>query len=228
MTIPLTPDSLLFESYAQDSNHLWSNSAPPSRCNTTCSLPLPRGGSTSYAVYRNSTLITGSDQWTIGMRIDIKEYEHISNGYSKPLLVIIKCPSFYNGIDGHHFEALEIGFQYTRAKICGYRREAEIIADTTCAYKAKKKCTRRTSRTRRNGSHAELRSWQLVCYKFSHNEDCKQWLLESGKKKLYEATTDKFWDTGLVLSRARDIKEGNLPGQNKLGEISERVRVELN
>ena len=68
---------------------------------------------------------------------------------------------------------------------------------------------------------------ELVRHKFSHNEDCKQWLLKSEKKKLYEATTDKFLATGLVLLHARDIKERKVPGQNKLGKILERVRAEL-
>ena len=68
---------------------------------------------------------------------------------------------------------------------------------------------------------------ELVRFKFKNNANCKQWLLQSENKKLYEATSDKYWATGVVLSRARDIKEGKFPGQNKLGEILERVRAEL-
>ena len=54
--------------------------------------------------------------------------------HHSPLSNMYSCHVVY---DGRDFEALEIAYQYARAKICGYRREAELIADTTCAYKAK-------------------------------------------------------------------------------------------
>ena len=135
--------------------------------------------------------------------------------HHSPLSNMYSCHVVY---DGHHFEAIVIAYQYARAKICGYRREAEIIAHTTCAYKAKV-YTKDFNDTKEWISCRIKLMTELVRYKFSHNEDCKQWVLESGKKKLKEATTDKFWATGLVLSRARDIKEGKILGQNKLGEI---------
>ena len=119
-----------------------------------------------------------------------------------------------------------MAYQYARAKICGYTREAEQIAETVWAYRAKTI----------GAPLKETKKWlncrvrvmtELIRNKFQNNENCKQWLLCSDGKKLYEGTTDKLWATGIVLARATEIKSGKFPGQNKLGEILEKVREEL-
>ena len=68
---------------------------------------------------------------------------------------------------------------------------------------------------------------ELIRYKFQNNANCKQYLIQSERKKIYEATSDKFLATGVFLSKVRDIKDGKIPGQNKQGEILEKVRAEI-
>ena len=42
--------------------------------------------------------------------------------------------------------------------------------------------------------------------------------------KLYEATSDLYFACGLTLAQYKRIKEGQTPGQNKLGDILEEYR----
>ena len=128
--------------------------------------------------------------------------------------------------EGRHFESLEIAYQYPRAKVCGYKTEADLIADCTNSYKAKSIGAPLKDTKEWLGCRVRVMT-ELVRLKFENNLNCKQWLLQLEGKKLYEATADKFWATGLFLSKSRDIKEGKIPGQNKLGEILEKVRTEL-
>ena len=143
--------------------------------------------------------------------------------HHSPLSNMFYCHIDY---DGHHFPALEIAYQYARAKIGGYQRVAEALVDCPCVYRAKSITSDLKDTKECLGCRIKIMT-ELVRLKFKNNKDCKQWLLRSGTKKLYEATVDKYWATGLVLSKAKDIKDGKFPGQNKLGEILEKVRVEI-
>ena len=143
--------------------------------------------------------------------------------HHSPLSNMYACHVTY---EGRHFGSVEVAYQYARARICGYNREAELIAESNYSYKAKSI----------SYGFKDTKEWlncrvkvmtDLLRFKFQNNDACKQRLVESKGKKLYEATHDKFWATGLVLSRARDIKEAKFPGQNKLGEILEKVREEV-
>ena len=68
------------------------------------------------------------------------------------------------------------------------------------------------------------------CYlKFTQNKDLKKKLLETGNKKLVEASPyDKKWGVGLNKINAIKIEEDKWPGENRLGICLMNIRDKLN
>jgi ribA/ribD-fused uncharacterized protein len=64
--------------------------------------------------------------------------------------------------------------------------------------------------------------------KFGQNQLLRQRLLQTGNKKIVEASPyDKIWGIGLNAQTAIQTPENKWPGQNLLGEALMQVRVEL-
>ena len=55
----------------------------------------------------------------------------------------------------------------------------------------------------------------------------KQKLIQTGDRKLVEATRDLFWASGLSPKESVSTQPGYYPGLNQLGRVLERVRYEL-
>ena len=55
----------------------------------------------------------------------------------------------------------------------------------------------------------------------------KQELMQTGDRKLVEATRDLFWASGLSPKESVSTQPGYYPGLNQLGRVLERVRYEL-
>ena len=62
-----------------------------------------------------------------------------------------------------------------------------------------------------------------VAYKFEQSPILKVKLCRLAGK-LYEATSDIYFGCGLTLAQNKQIKSGQIPGSNKLGEILEEYR----
>jgi hypothetical protein len=64
--------------------------------------------------------------------------------------------------------------------------------------------------------------------KFTQNEKLKKALLDTGDKKICEASPyDKIWGLALDEESAKKIPESEWPGQNLLGKILMKVREDL-
>ena len=59
--------------------------------------------------------------------------------------------------------------------------------------------------------------------KFSTNRHCKQALLATGDCRLFEATGDRVWASGLPLTRIHELTLPT-PGKNRTGEAVEKAR----
>ena len=67
---------------------------------------------------------------------------------------------------------------------------------------------------------------EILVLKFSNNRFCKQFLLGTGKAKLFEGTGDRRWGCGIPISKADQISFKNV-GRNLLGLMLESVREEI-
>ena len=139
-----------------------------------------------------------------------------------PLSNLYPCNLLYRGIC---FLSAEGAFQYSRALTSGYEKEAEQIKTERNPYKAKK-------------LGSLLRStpvWDEICesvmleilkLKFSAIEFCKEFLLSSGTKKLFEGTGDRRWGCGIPISKYWLITP-KCPGKNILGQLLETTRDDI-
>lgn len=70
---------------------------------------------------------------------------------------------------------------------------------------------------------------KIACLKkFSEDDQAKETLLKTGDSILAEASTDRFWGTGLSLQNLDNANKSKWLGQNVLGDILMMVRSELN
>ena len=68
---------------------------------------------------------------------------------------------------------------------------------------------------------------ELVTAKFTQNEDLRKKLIDTGNKKLFECTEDKFWGCNLPISKAKNIDPKKMQGKNMLGSILADVRKKV-
>ena len=140
-----------------------------------------------------------------------------------PLSNLYPCNVAYRG---RVFLSAEGALQHTRALICGKLAEANAIQYERNAYEVK----------RIAGSLGFSPEWErvvveilmeILIIKFKTNELCRTCLLETGQRKLFEATGDRVWACGLPLAKIHELKLPT-PGKKRTGEALEKVRSTLN
>ena len=143
-------------------------------------------------------------------------------GHHSVLSNMAKCDLVYNG---HLFTSSEAAIQFEKAKICEAKREAAVI-QTSEAYKAKS-----IGKTIKENKEWDTKKveiiYEITKEKFKQNDEMRAKLLATENLRLYEATPSKYWGCGLSMTRLNEIGEGRNPGQNKFGQILEKVRNEL-
>ena len=139
-----------------------------------------------------------------------------------PLSNLHPCNITYRG---EAFLSSEAAFQYTRATVCGYHHEAQLIKHERNAYKVKS-LTRDFKTTREWEESAEQVMREILMTKFKKNKSCMDFLLATGERDLFEGTGDKKWGCGIPISKAQMISQKN-PGRNLLGHMLEEVRRTL-
>ena len=139
-----------------------------------------------------------------------------------PLSNLHPCNVTYRG---EAFLSSEAAFQYTKATVCGYHREAQLIKHERNAYKVKN-LTKDFKTTREWEETAEQVMREVLLAKFKRNKPCLSFLLATGERSLYEGTGDKYWGCGIPISKAHLISHKN-PGKNILGHMLEEVRRAL-
>ena len=136
-----------------------------------------------------------------------------------PLSNLAPCNITYRG---EAFLSAEGAYQYSRALVCGYRREAQLIKLERVAFKIKA-LTRDFKNTKEWEDTSEQVMREVLIAKFTRNKDCKEFLLATGERNLYEGTGDKKWGCGIPISKSNQVSLQN-PGRNLLGKLLEEVR----
>ena len=140
-------------------------------------------------------------------------------GPHSPLSNLYPCNVIYKG---KAFLSSEGALQYRKAVTCKKFAEAHSIEFERRAFEAK----------RVGGSFRHTQEWEdieedeileILIVKFTDNPYCKRALLNTGDKKLFEATGDRVWACGLPLARIHELTDPP-PGNNRTGKALEKVR----
>ena len=125
-----------------------------------------------------------------------------------PLSNLYPCNIIYRG---EIFLSSEAAFQFTRARSCGYEREALLIKSERKAFKAKL-AGRGITTTKEWEDMSEQIMREILLEKFRRNQVCAKALLATGERALFEGTGDKKWGCGFPISKANLITFKN-PGR---------------
>ena len=66
----------------------------------------------------------------------------------------------------------------------------------------------------------------ILLDKCTRNQYCRDFLISTGEKKLFEATGDRKWACGIPLSKI-DTLTASPPGENRMGKKLESVRSKI-
>jgi predicted NAD-dependent protein-ADP-ribosyltransferase YbiA (DUF1768 family) len=70
--------------------------------------------------------------------------------------------------------------------------------------------------------------YPVLLEKFKQNEGPRNILLNTGSRRLGEATTERYWGIGMKLSDPYVLNTSKWSNENIVGSMLERVRTELN
>ena len=119
----------------------------------------------------------------------------------------------------------EAAIQHTKAEVSKRPEEAQSILQARDPYKVKGI----------GGSFKASREWEriedteideILFDKFTRNKYCRDFLLATGNKKLFEATGDHKWACGIPLSKI-DTLTDKPPGENRMGKKLESIRDKI-
>ena len=128
--------------------------------------------------------------------------------------------------EGKQFKSVEVGYQYMRACANDCHDEASKIRKESDAYSAKRTSHKFKDNEKWLNSREKIMK-ELITAKFTQNEDLKKKLLQTGNKKLFECTEDKFWGCHIPISKAKNMDPKKLQGKNVLGNILVEVRKKI-
>ena len=139
-----------------------------------------------------------------------------------PLSNLYPCNIIFRG---ECYLSAEGAWQSTRAKICGYLKEAQQIRFERRPFKAKSLAYGIRNTPEWEDKCEEIMQ-EILVEKFKQNDFCREVLLKTGDRKLFEGTGDRRWGCGIPISKAAQISFKN-PGRNLLGLMLESVRKDL-
>ena len=120
------------------------------------------------------------------------------------------------------FLSAEGALQHSRAVICKRPVEARKIEFERDAYEVKRIASTLRHSPEWDGMVEEV-LLEILLIKFTTNSRCREVLLETGNRKLFEATGDKVWACGLPLAKIKELSIPT-PGNNRTGKAVEKVR----
>ena len=120
------------------------------------------------------------------------------------------------------FLSSEAALHHTRAVVSKRPKEAQEILETRDPYRVKDiGASFKPSREWENIEDKEIE--EILIDKFTRNHYCRDFLIATGDKKLYEATGDRKWACGIPLSKIDTLTE-TPPGANRMGKKLEEIR----
>ena len=139
-----------------------------------------------------------------------------------PLSNLYPCNVYHRG---GKFLSSEAAIHHTRATISRRPREAQDILETRDPYKVKGiGSSFKASREWEEKEDAEYDS--ILLDKFTRNQYCRDFLVRTGDKKLFEATGDRKWACGIPLTKIDTLTDAP-PGENRMGKKLEVVRQKV-
>lgn len=164
---------------------------------------------------RPSTLSTPRDQNTLAF---YSHYSMLSSHYNA-----------YFEVEGIEYNCVEQFLASERASMAGNDKIKNDIMDTSDPTEHKRFLTS----MRQDGQDPEWKrrakaiAMQGVLAKFSQNFVLRDYLLDTGDRRIGEATPDLFWGTGIALSDPRVLRQEAWKGENTMGEVLQEVRTIL-
>ena len=136
-----------------------------------------------------------------------------------PLSNLYPCNIVYKG---RVYLSAEGALHFTRATFCKRHREASAIEFERNAYEVKRIAATFKHTPEWDDMVVDI-LLEILIIKFKTNKHCREVLLATGNRRLFEATGDRVWACGLLLAK---IHELTLPplGRNRTGETVEKVR----
>ena len=142
------------------------------------------------------------------------EHSYLSNFYRAPI-----------ELSSGKFNNVEQAFVHARAVHCQAPAIADEILRTPDPYLCKQ--LGKQIKTTPEWDMVKLGLLEkLIRAKFTQHPALADRLMKTENSKLFEGTRDRFYGVGIPISQHQSIGPNN-PGQNKLGEILEKVRADL-
>ena len=112
---------------------------------------------------------------------------------------------------GERFLSAEGAWQHMRAIVCGFDREAQQNKQERRPFKVKSIAyvIINTPKWERQWEQVML---EVLIKKFKQNPFCKEILLKTGDRKLFEGTGDRRWGCGIPIAKVEQISFKN-PGK---------------
>ena len=155
--------------------------------------------------------------------VDIPDIGIAYQGEHSPLSNMYACEIHY---DDEIYKSAEHTLVGTRAKVEGNLEMEAMVKFTKDPFLVKLKAQR----------WEESQTWQAIKFdthedilytKFGKNPALRKILLDTGKKNLYECTTDKTFGVGLSLAQRHKIRKNGNPGKNIHGKACMKVRQRI-
>ena len=127
-------------------------------------------------------------------------------------------------LEGHSFNCVEQAYSYRKAVYFGDNAAKQKVLDASDGYAAKKAAKHLKSSDW--DARAEAQLYELDLCKFTQNKLLQTYLLNTGNKRLLEATHDPTWGTACPLGSPL-IPQGAFKGRNMAGAVLCDVRNEV-
>ena len=132
----------------------------------------------------------------------------VFQGPHSPLSNLYPCNIIFRG---ERFLSAEGAWQHPRAIVCGFDREARQIKQERIPFKVKS-IVYAIINTPEWERQCEQVMLEVLIEKFKQNPFCKEILLKTGDRKLFEGTGDRRWGCGIRIAKVEQISFKN-PGK---------------
>ena len=128
--------------------------------------------------------------------------------------------------NGETYSSADALFQSLKAETCGDKKLAYEIASEDNPHEIKR-LSKKIKVTPKWNKKEKLSTMKIVTDAKFKGDNTLGNKLASEVGHLYEAGFDSFWSSKLSLGQRDSFKQDNLPGQNNMGKILEKLRDEL-
>ena len=164
-------------------------------------------------------------------RIKTIEIQGIGIGYQGEFSPLLNMSKFEVEYDNEVYPTAEHAIVATRAKIENNPTMEAMAKFHSDAFTVKSKAKRWDESI--TWQNIKLDTHEDIIYqKFKNNPILKKMILDTGDKRLFECTMDRYYGVGYSLAQRNKIKKSGNPGKNQGGQtlmkVRDRIRIEEN